>query len=128
MHPHSLRGYKIHKCRCDICIAAHKRHRAEQNYKNGRTPITHVLISGEPLANIFRERQLAGGSMSKHIMKWEDVGITVYEADKWCMKLGYHPFEVFGAEYFQGLEQEEAEYMELYGEFETAQAEKANAS
>ena len=44
------------------------------------------------------------------------------------MKLGYHPFEVFGAEYFQGLEQEEAEYIELYGEFETAQAEQANAS
>jgi hypothetical protein len=68
---------------------------------------------------------MAGGNMSKHISRWESLGITVYEADKWCTKLGYHPFEVFGASYFQGLEEEEAEYMELYGEFELAEAEKA---
>lgn len=60
--------------------------------------------------------------MSKKIQRWRTEGISVYEADTECLKLGYHPFEVFGASYFEGLEQEEAEYMELYGEFEMSGA------
>lgn len=119
---HSLRGYKTHKCRCEVCTEAYNRYRARENFKNRRTPITHVLISGEPLVKIFVDRQLSGGNMSKKIQRWRTEGISVYEADTECLKLGYHPFEVFGASYFEGLEQEEAEYMEIYGEFEMSGA------
>ncbi len=119
---HSLRGYKTYKCRCDICVAAYVRAKAAENYKNRRTPINHVLISAEPLVRMFVDIRLSGGNMNKKIQRWRQEGISVYEADEVCMKMGYHPFEVFGPAYFEGLEQEEAEYQALYGEFEEANA------
>lgn len=60
---------------------------------------------------------IRSSSLSKLINKWEKQGISAYDADSYCMKIGFHPIEVFGASYFEGLTEEEEEYRRIYGEF-----------
>lgn len=112
---HGLRGYKTHKCRCEVCLDAHRESRIRERLKARRTVITHRLIDATPLAQLYRETQ-DWRKIQKTVMRWEKSGISIYEADEYCMKLGLHPIEVFGSAYFEGLCEEEEEYKKVYGE------------
>ena len=112
---HGIGAYKRYKCRCDVCMDAHRESRIRERLKNRRTVIKHHLIDATPLVSIYRETQDAR-RISKTIKRWETFGISIYEADEFCMKIGLHPIEVFGSSYFEGLCDEEQEYRKIYGE------------
>lgn len=111
---HGLSGYKRKKCRCETCSDAYEQYRIKERLKYRRTPIKHHLIDATPLIELYREFATKNGR--RIVKKWEDEGISVYDADTYCMKLGLHPIEVFGASYFDGLTEEEEEYRKIYGE------------
>ena len=111
---HGLSGYKRRKCRCKTCSEAYEQYRIKERLKYRRTPIKHHLIDATPLIELYREFATKNGR--RIVKKWEDEGISVYDADTYCMKLGLHPIEVFGASYFDGLTEEEEEYRKIYGE------------
>jgi hypothetical protein len=94
---------------------AYAQYRIKERLKYRRTPIKHHLIDASPLVSIYRETQDAR-HISKTIKRWETFGISIYEADEFCMKIGLHPIEVFGSTYFEGLCDEEEEYRKIYGE------------
>lgn len=111
---HGLSGYKRKKCRCETCSEAYEQYRIKERLKYRRTPIKHHLIDATPLIELYREFATKNGR--RIVKKWEDEGISVYDADTYCMKLGLHPIEVFGAHYFEGLAEEEEQYRNIYGE------------
>lgn len=112
---HGLHGYKRRKCRCEVCTEAYTQSKIRERLKLRRTVITHRLIDAAPLVKIYRETQ-DHRKIEKTIKRWESRGISIYEADEFCMKIGMHPIEVFGSAYFEGLCDEEEEYRKIYGE------------
>ena len=44
--------------------------------------------------------QLVSKQAARH---WRLEGMNIYIADKWCIQLGYHPFEVFGSLFYQEI-------------------------
>lgn len=113
---HGLHGYKRRKCRCEVCVEAYKESRIRERLKNRRTPIKHHLIDATPLIELYKTVDIHSGSFSKVLRRWQTEGISAYDADTYCMKIGFHPIEVFGASYFEGLAEEEEEYRKIYGE------------
>lgn len=113
---HGLNAYKRRGCRCEVCLEAHRQSRIRERLKNRRTPIKHHLIDATPLIEIYRHLNTRSSSLSRTIKKWEKYGISAYDADTYCMRLGYHPIEIFGPAYFEGLFDEEEQYREIYGE------------
>lgn len=111
---HGLNAYKRHKCRCEVCLDAHRESRIRERLKMRRTVITHRLIDATPLIALYKERD--PDRIDKLKKRWEESGISIYEADEFCMRLGFHPIEVFGSAYFEGLCDEEEEYRKIYGE------------
>ncbi len=99
-----------------MCVEAYKESRIRERLKNRRTPIKHHLIDATPLIELYKTVDIHSGSFSKVLRRWQTEGISAYDADTYCMKIGFHPIEVFGASYFEGLAEEEEEYRKIYGE------------
>lgn len=88
-------------CRCDICVITMREYR----YKfKPLTDATKLRLPVQPLV----ERLTAEGRMKEldphRLYQWEKMGnqISVYWADKWAVKLGFHPFEIWGWDFYEG--------------------------
>ena len=116
-HAHGMRGYKVHKCRCETCVGGFMAYKARQSLKNRKAAIKHHIIDGKPLAELFKSLHGRLDTSQRRLVKrWTTVGISVYEADKYAVRFGYHPYEIFGESYFEGLDEEIAQYKKVYGE------------
>lgn len=95
---HSLARYRFYKCRCDLCVAAH----AAYNASRRKHRLIAAHIDPAPLIEMIRRsgEMVSNGGLCKQVERWETRGIDVYEADRQCVKRGYHPFEVFGEAWF----------------------------
>lgn len=97
---HGRSSYLKYKCRCDICCQSAKQYKRERRIKLGcdikvrldATPFINRLITDGQLSIIPRGA----------LRGWQANGMSVYTADKWCIKLGYHPFSVFGQAFYEG--------------------------
>lgn len=97
---HNRSTYMKYKCRCDICTQDAKKYRREYKLRNGGD--TDIRIDPTPLIT----RMVADGTI-KHISHqtwrdWLSKGMSVYLADEWCTKFGYHPATVFGNAFYEG--------------------------
>jgi hypothetical protein len=36
------------------------------------------------------------------VHKWRSRGFTVWVADRWAVKYGYHPVEIWGCDFYEG--------------------------
>jgi hypothetical protein len=116
-HAHGLRGYKVHKCRCEVCIGGFMAYKAKRSLKNHKAAIKHYIIDGTPLVELYKKTYSRLDTPQRSLVKkWSTIGISVYDADKYSIKLGYHPYEIFGETYFEGLDEEIAQYKKVYGE------------
>ena len=113
---HGIYAYKRRGCRCEVCLEAHRQSRIKERLKNRRTPIKHHLIDATPLIELCESNSIGDFNFRSSIEKWKKHGISIYDADTYCMKLGFHPIEIFGAAYFEGLIDEEEQYREIFGE------------
>jgi hypothetical protein len=37
------------------------------------------------------------------VSRWRRHGLDVYGVDKWCIQLGYHPIEIYGQDFYLGI-------------------------
>lgn len=101
---HGISMYRQRKCRCDICKAAASAERLKYRPKKNNTPIR--LDGAVFVARLIRDERHTAINTNL-ISKWRSNGIDLYAADKWCIKLGYHPIEIWGQDFYQQCEEEE---------------------
>lgn len=99
---HGVSMYRYRNCRCQVCKDAMNVQR-----KLYRKLKRRFYISADPLiAKLERIGKLS--EVESGIVKsWRLKGISVYSADYWCLKYGYHPAEIFGQEFYTGCFDEE---------------------
>lgn len=94
---HNLTGYRK-GCRCDICKSCRSEYK-----KSLRPKQSSLKLDPAPLlAKLEASDQLH--LLDKHsIYSWQKRGgINVYYADKWALKFGWHPAEVWGMAFYEG--------------------------
>lgn len=94
---HGANAYRNRGCRCDVCKEAVRiqklKYRPKSDSVNLRldaTPLIDKLIRDERLASVATSR----------LSVWRRDGIDLYAADRWCIRLGYHPIEVWGQAFY----------------------------
>ena len=100
---HGVSMYRRMKCRCEVCKAAN----AEKKKKYKKLAPPKVLLDGAPFVAIIERAGMIREFDHRQIDRWLANGVNVYTADFWCTKLGYHPTEVFGSEFYRGCFDEE---------------------
>ena len=101
---HGISMYRYRNCRCDICKAA----AAEQRAKFRTTsPNKKIRLDAEPLIQRLTVDERLAWVNTGLRDKWRKGGIDIYNADEWCIKLGYHPIEIWGKDFYQDCNEEE---------------------
>jgi len=101
---HGISMYRYRQCRCDICkqAASEQRKRFRPKSDNKR-----IRLDGAPfVARLIRDNR-HGAINTNLISKWSRFGIDIYNADEWCVRLGYHPSEIWGQDFYQDCCEEE---------------------
>jgi hypothetical protein len=97
---HGLNAYRVYKCRCEICITANTE--SKRKYRP-LSDAVKVRLDAQPLiSRLTRDGRLAAVENSK-ISSWRKDGIGIYSADKWCIRLGYHPIEIWGQDFYVSI-------------------------
>jgi len=97
----SLYWYKRKKCRCDSCmnaIAVYNVKRKELKRARARAG----KIDAEPLIVFLQDKVDTSTSLARKLRRWRYEGVDPYAADAVCCEFGYHPFEIFGDEWWKG--------------------------
>lgn len=94
---HGRSTYLKHKCRCAICVEDARVYRA--TYRK-----TVIRLDGNQLVRRLQLDGRGGAVASNVLAKWRKNGMDVYHADRWAVKLGYHPFEIWGSDFYEGCE------------------------
>ena len=100
---HGTSGYR-YKCRCEICVNAQK---AARNKNRPLSDSAKVRLDATPLIERLAMADQLDQVDPAVIRRWERDGIDVYWADKWCLKFGWHPANVFGQAFYAGCFDEE---------------------
>lgn len=101
---HGISMYRYRQCRCDIC----KQAASEQRLRfRPKTDNKRIRLDGEVfVARLIRDERHT--SINTHLIsKWRSKGIDIYNADEWCVRLGYHPIEIWGQAFYQQCDEEE---------------------
>jgi hypothetical protein len=101
---HGISMYRQRGCRCETCRTAMTEERKKFRKLTDNKPIR---LNGEVFVDrlIRDERHFAINT--NVISKWRRFGIDIYNADEWCVKLGYHPSEIWGQDFYQQCSEEE---------------------
>lgn len=95
---HGVSAYNKHGCRCDICKEA--KHEQRFQYK---PKASKLKLDYEPLLRKLEAANQLHLIDPHRIYQWRDAGgINVYWADKWAIKFGWHPAEVWGMAFYEG--------------------------
>lgn len=100
---HGLHAYRVRKCRCDLCVNANEESR--RRYRPLSDSVKIRLDSGPFIRRLTRDGRLDAVENST-IASWRKSGIGIYSADKWCIRLGYHPIEIWGQDFYVSIEPE----------------------
>jgi hypothetical protein len=96
---HGANGYRNHKCRCDVCRDGNRLNSAKYRPKSDNLKIR---LDATPLIRkLTLDGRLEAVDNSK-LTIWRRTGIDLYAADRWCIRLGYHPIEIWGQEFYLG--------------------------
>lgn len=92
---HGRSTYLKYKCRCDVCVEdarAYRAKRAVEAIRLKADPFIHRLTVDGRIDTVDRSS----------VARWKRNGMTIYWADRWAVSLGYHPYEIWGADFYQG--------------------------
>lgn len=104
---HGISMYRYRQCRCDICKAAASAQRKAFRPKSKNHDSKKIRLNGEVFVARLIKDNRQGAINTNLISKWSRFGIDIYHADEWCMKLGYHPIEIWGQDFYQDCTEEE---------------------
>lgn len=100
---HGASAYRNRGCRCDVCKEAN---RVQKLKYRPKSDAIKVRLDATPLIDkITRDGRLEAVENSR-ISQWRKAGIDLYAADRWCIRLGYHPIEVWGQAFYLGATEE----------------------
>jgi hypothetical protein len=100
---HGANGYSSHHCRCPICREGRRLER--QKYRPLSDSVK-IRLDPVPLINRLTRDERLEAVENSTISRWRKDGIGVYSADKWCIRLGYHPVEIWGQDFYLGATEE----------------------
>lgn len=88
--------YKQNGCRCEPCREAGKVWRSENRKPRAqrRLPVEPILAQLDD----YNRRDYMHG-----LKRFIGPGIPIFSADHWCIKLGLHPWIVYGDLWFQDI-------------------------
>lgn len=88
-------------CRCDTCVTTMREYRRQ--FKP-LSDAADLRLSVEPLVERLAQADRLSELDPHRISQWRRNGwmVSVYWADKWAIKLGFHPFEVWGWDFYKG--------------------------
>ena len=92
---HGRSTYLQHKCRCAICVEDARAYRAAYR----KTP---VRLDANQLVSRLQLDGRTNAVANTLLSKWRNSGMDVYNADRWAVKLGYHPVEIWGSDFYRG--------------------------
>lgn len=102
---HGASAYRNRGCRCLECKEANRIKSAK--YRPNSDSVK-VRLDATPLIDkITKDGRLEAVENSR-ISQWRRLGIDLYAADRWCIRLGYHPIEVWGQAFYLGATEEMA--------------------
>jgi len=96
-YKHGRSAYLKYKCRCDVCVEANKTYRLLY----GRSEFS---LDPEVFIKRLADDNRITGLGSHNVAKWRKFGLDVFAGDRWAVKLGYHPYEIWGDAFYQGCE------------------------
>lgn len=104
---HGISMYRYRHCRCDICKQAASAQRKQYRPVKPKQDNKNIRLDGEVfVARLIRDER-HGAINTNLISKWSRFGIDIYAADRWCVKMGYHPTEIWGQDFYQDCTEEE---------------------
>lgn len=92
---HGRSTYLKHKCRCAVCVEDARKYRA--TYRK-----TTIKLDADCLIHRLQLDGRSGAVTSSLLAKWRKTGMDIYNADRWAVKLGYHPIEIWGLDFYEG--------------------------
>jgi hypothetical protein len=100
---HGVHAYRTHKCRCEVCRLAA---RAQRQKYRPKSDSLKLRLDAEPfISRLTRDGRLEAVDNGR-LSQWRRGGIDLYVADRWCIRLGYHPTEIWGQEFYAGATEE----------------------
>ena len=95
---HGVNGYNKHACRCEIC----KQAKHEQRFRD-KPRASKLKLDCEPLIRKLELSDQIHLVSPRRVFHWrQNGGINVYYADKWAVRFGWHPAEVWGMAFYEG--------------------------
>lgn len=88
--------YEVDGCRCLPCCEAR---RAYNRTRNQQKKDKRTYLPCEPIWEVMTPEQR--NSAPTFLKAYKDKGIPFYNADRWCIKLGLHPWSVYGDVWFE---------------------------
>lgn len=101
---HGVSGYRTWGCRCEVCVEAM---RADRRKYRKKSDSCRIRFSPEPLIERLERDERMTAVSSSVIHRWRRDGLDVYGVDRWCIKLGYHPTEIYGQDFYAGIDLDE---------------------
>lgn len=96
--------YRQQGCRCDICLEGRRAQRAQYTHGTRKDEVK-LRLDPTPLLDLLTANDELWRIRHQSLRNWRTNGIDIYWADHWCIKLGYHPAQVFGQAFYQMTEE-----------------------
>lgn len=105
---HNRTRYSKHGCRCDVCCRSNAEFNESRRAKRQaqRKQVFRVRLDGAVFVERLIKDNRHGAINTNLISKWTKNGIELYNADAWCVRLGYHPIEIWGQDFYVGCHSE----------------------
>lgn len=101
---HGIYGYQKYDCRCQICVDAILESRAKWKDLRPKIDRTYIRLSGEQFVKRLELDGRLTAVNTSMIHKWLKYDIDIYAADRHAVRLGYHPYEIWGDAFYAGTE------------------------
>lgn len=102
---HGRTGYYKHGCRCEICTTTVNNLRAKN--RANRAASRAVRLDPEPLIAFLTDRIEQRGSKKEQLFaRWRRVGLSIWECDRFCIRYGIHPLELYPYDFYKGVHEQ----------------------
>ena len=97
---HGASMYRQRGCRCETCCEGRRIQRSKYETRKRHDEV-QLRLDPTPLIDLLKSNDDLWKVASRAVQNWRTNGIDIYWADHWCIKLGYHPAQVFGQAFYQ---------------------------
>ena len=103
---HGRSAYLKQGCRCEVCKQANSVYRKQMRDEEAlirASGIKPPRLSAEPLIQRLLREGVDEREYRNNFTRWRENGMTVYMADYWAIKHGWHPAEIWGMDFYAGI-------------------------